>query len=468
MHPDHGEKGDATNMGTSDAQTTIRVAELVCKTKLNQIPREVIDYSKSLALSALGGMVSGAQIPSCKIVTRYVQRMGGNQEATVAASGFKTSVENAALANSHFAHTTEYEDDSMPEGVSAYTLYPPLLALAEKLGSPGSRVLEAFAAGYEVQSRLGIDCNNARKRGYLNLSLTGVLGVAAGAAKLLDLDVERTAWALSLAASQGCGLTRQTGTDAHFIEMGVAGRDGLAAALWASEGLTGSTTIFEGPKGFLDLKSAGEVSKPTDVVNNWGKPYRIMAVGIKSYPCCYHMQRYIQGVVDLKQAHGFRSDEVERVDVEVNPMVPQFIRYHEPRNLAEARFSMPHSLAVAILDDRITLRSFSDERVKDQDARELRQRVKMIVHEEWQYGASGPYPLTVILKDGTRLSKDCMQVNGQPPDLLPVERVIQKYRLCTDHLLAEDKIQESIRMILGLEELDNVARLMDTVVNAKS
>ncbi|MDO9211712.1 MAG: MmgE/PrpD family protein, partial [Deltaproteobacteria bacterium] len=264
---------------------TIRVAQLACKTKLDQIPREVINYSKSLALSALGGMVSGAQIPSCKVVTRYVQRMGGNQEATVAASGFKTSVENAALANGHFAHTTEYEDDSMPEGVSTYTLYPALFALAEKLGSPGSRVLEAFAAGYEVQSRLGIDCNNARKRGYLNLSLTGVLGIAAGAAKLLDLDVERTAWALSLAASQGCGLTRQTGTDAHFIEMGVAGRDGLAAALWAAEGLTGSTTIFEGPKGFLDLKTAGEVSKPTDVVNNWGKPYRVMAVGIKSYPC---------------------------------------------------------------------------------------------------------------------------------------------------------------------------------------
>lgn len=112
-------------MGTSDAQTTMRVAELACKTKLEQIPREVINYSKSLALSALGGMVSGAQIPSCKVVTRYVRRMGGNQEATVAASGFKTSVENAALANGHFAHTTEYEDDSMPEGVSAYTLYPP-------------------------------------------------------------------------------------------------------------------------------------------------------------------------------------------------------------------------------------------------------------------------------------------------------------------------------------------------------
>ncbi len=455
-------------MGDSAAQTTVRVAELVCKTKLDQIPREVVDYSKSLALSALGGMVSGAPIRNCRVVTRYVQRMGGNQEATVAASGFKTSVESAALANGHFAHVTEYEDDSIPEGVSAYTLYPPLFALAEKLGSSGSRVLEAFVAGYEVQSRFGIDCNNARKRGYLNLSLMGVLGIAAGAAKLLDLDVERTAWALSLAASQGCGLTRQTGTDAHFIEMGIAGRDGLAAALWAAEGLTGSTTIFEGPKGFLDLKTAGEISKPTDVVNNWGKPYRVMAVGIKSYPCCYHMQRYIQGVIELKQAHGFRAGDVEMVDVEVNPMVPQFIRYPEPRNMAEARFSMPHSLAVAILDDRITLRSFSDERVTDQDARELRQRVKMIVHEEWQYGAlTGPYPLTVILKDGTRLGKDCMKVNGQPPDLLPVEQVIQKYRLCTENLLAEDKIRESIRLTLGLEELANIAKLMDTVANPK-
>jgi 2-methylcitrate dehydratase len=455
-------------MGDSAVQTTIRVAELVCETKFDQIPREVLSYSKSLALSALGGMVSGAPIPICKIVTRYVQRMGGNPEATVAASGFKTSVENAALANGHFAHTTEYEDDSVPEGVSAYTLFPPIFALAEKLGSPGSRLIEAFVVGYEVQSRLGIDCNAARKRGYLNLSLTGVLGIAAGAAKLLGLDVERTAWALSLAASQGCGLTRQTGTGAHFIEMGVAGRDGLAAALWAAEGLTGSTTIFEGPKGFLDLKTAGEVSKPTDVVNSWGKPYRVMAVGIKSYPCCYHMQRYIQATIELKRAHGFKAGDVVRVDVEVNPMVPQFIRYPEPRNMAEARFSMPHSLAVAILDDRITLRSFSDARVKDQDARELRQRVKMIVHEEWQYGAlTGPYPLTVILKDGTRLRKDCMKVNGQPPDLLSVEQVIQKYRLCTEGLLAEDKIQGSIRMALGLEELDNVARLMDTVANQK-
>ena len=59
-----------------------------------------------------------------------------------------------------------------------------------------------------------------------------------------------------------------------------------------------------------------------------------------------------------------------------------------------------------------------------------------------------------------------MKVTGQPPDLLPQEQVIRKYRLCTEGLLGEDKIKESIRMTLALEELNNVARLMESVANA--
>lgn len=448
------------------AQTTSRVVELICATRFDQLPPEVVDYTKELALSALGGMVAGAPLESCKIVTRYVQRMGGNPEAVVAASGFRTSIENASLANGHFAHTTEYEDDSIPEGVSSYTLFPPLFALAEKLGSPGSRLIEAFAAGYEVQSRLGIDCNTARRRGYQNLCMVGTLGTAAGASKLLGLDQERTTWALSLAASQACGLTRQTGTGAHFIEMGIAGRNGLAAALWAAEGLTGSTTILEGSKGFMDLKTRGDVPQPTDVVNNWGKPYRVMAVGIKSYPSCFHLQRFIQGTVEMKEAHGFRVSDVASIEAEVNPMVPQFIRYPNPRNADEARFSMHHSLAVALLDDRITMASYSDQRVLDKDARDLRERVEMIVHEDWEYGSlTGPYPLTIVLKDGARFGKNCLKVNGQPPDLLPVKKVIQKYRLCTEGLLPEKNIKESIRLTLELDKLDNFARLAALIMN---
>jgi hypothetical protein len=46
--------------------------------------------------------------------------------------------------------------------------------------------------------------------------------------------------------------------------------------------------------------------------------------------------------MELKQAHGFGA-EAEKVEVE-NPMVPQFIRYPEPRT-CRGQVGMPHSLA---------------------------------------------------------------------------------------------------------------------------
>ena len=75
------------------------------------------------------------------------------------------------------------------------------------------------------------------------------IGNAAMAAKMLQLDVEQTASAMSLAASQAAGMARQTGTGAHLIESGFAGRNGICAATLAKRGYTGNRTIFEGPAG---------------------------------------------------------------------------------------------------------------------------------------------------------------------------------------------------------------------------
>ena len=73
------------------------------------------------------------------------------------------------------------------------------------------------------------------------------------AAKMLKLNVEQTAWAMSLAASQATGIARQTGSGAHLIEAGFVGRDGICAAMLAKIGYTGSPTILEGRGGWMDL-----------------------------------------------------------------------------------------------------------------------------------------------------------------------------------------------------------------------
>ncbi|TAK40766.1 MAG: MmgE/PrpD family protein, partial [Betaproteobacteria bacterium] len=144
---------------------TREIAQRVAETRLQDISDDVTRYSKTLAMSALGAMLAGPRCVGSDIVTRYVQRAGGASEASVCGSSGRTSVEGAALANATYAHATEYEDDSFPEAVSSYTLFPAIFALGEHLRSDGRTVLEAFVLAYETQARIGLACREARRLG---------------------------------------------------------------------------------------------------------------------------------------------------------------------------------------------------------------------------------------------------------------------------------------------------------------
>ena len=103
-------------------EITREMARLVVETEIGQLPENVVEYASTLAMSALGAMVSGHRCVAGPETINYVKRHGGSAEATVFGAGFKSSVELAGLANGTFAHATEYEDDSFPEAVSSYTL----------------------------------------------------------------------------------------------------------------------------------------------------------------------------------------------------------------------------------------------------------------------------------------------------------------------------------------------------------
>ncbi len=453
------------NNGTAKTGATHRVAELICETSFDRLPMEVADYGKRLALSAIGGMVAGVHLPASRIVLRHVQRMGGNPQAVVAGAGFRSSIENAALANGIFAHATEYEDDSMPEGVTTYTIFPSIFALAEMLRASGKQVIEAMVVGQEVQGRMGLDVRGVRRRGILNLPFSGIFGVAAASAKMLGLNVEQTEMALGIAASQAGGLVRQMGSMCHFFESGSAARDGLTAAMLAAEGFTSDPGILEGIRGIYEVATGGEVTKPENLVANWGAPYRIMEVGIKKYPCCYQEQRIIDGVLRLKRAHGLRADQVEMVEVDVNPNFVLSVRFPQPTNSNQARFSIHHSIALALMDDKINLESYTDEAAQHPSYAAFRNRVKVRVHEDWDWGfTSGSNPVTVLLKDGTKVAIECVTASGWPPDLLPWQDVVEKYRMCTEPVLGKAKVEESLCLALEMEKLDDISGLAAAIL----
>lgn len=440
------------------------IAERVAGTRIQELPQDVIDYSSTLAMSALGAMVSGHRCTGGAEAIRYVKRQGGDAQATVLGGGFKTSVELAGFANGTFAHATEYEDDSFPEAVSSYTLFPPIFALAEHLHSPGSAVIEAFVAGYETQARIGLACREARRIGYMVLSLAGSMGVAAAASRLLGLDARQTANAISIAASQGGGVGYQTGTAAHIVEMGFSARNGIAAAFMAAEGMNGQPDVLEAPRGLMNMITGGKVDSPEKILSEWGRPYRIFEVGIKSFPCCYHLQRMIESAKELTHERGLRAEDIEKVEVEVNAFFPTVVQHPEPRNEVQAQFSLPHAVALGVLEDQIVPASFSRERIEDERFRRFRPKVKTIVREEWGWTPTGWDPrITYTLTSGETIVRQPKTAKGQPPALLSFDECIPKYHGCVDDLLPPQHVQRSIEMLRHLATLPDAAALVAEV-----
>ena len=214
-------------------------------------------------------------------------------------------------------------------------------------------MIEAFVLGYEAQARIGLACREARRLGYMVLSLAGSIGCAVAAAKLLGLDATGTTMAISLAASQASGIGYQTGSMAHIVEMGFSARNGLTAALLAAEGFTGQPDVLEAPRGLFNIITAGKVDDPAKVLTDWGVPYRVLDVGIKHYPCCYHLQRIIETTLELREQRGLTAGDIEAIDVEVNAFFPTVVQHPEPHDDIEAQFSLPHALAIAMLEPRV-------------------------------------------------------------------------------------------------------------------
>ncbi len=439
------------------AKTTRQIAEWICKNSYKDIGPEVIDYAKLMALSHLGMTAAGAVMPFGKIVIQYTKNNAGKEEAGVIGGGFRTSSEYAALANGSLAHTTELEDDSFPDGLYSCGAWPAVFALGEKYKLSGKDVLEAYVLGYEVGSRIGLASLPAVVKGHLNAAGCLTIGSAAMAAKLMKLNVEKTTHALSLAASQGQGIARQTGAGAHLAEAGFADRDGICAAALAELGYTGNPAILEGRGGFMDLWSG-----QPDFDLPLGEGFRVMDVGIKKYPCCYLQQRNIDGVLDLIAEHNISWENVESIEHEINQTVSMYLKYAQPETGEDARFSLEHSTVACFFDKNVFLDSYTDEKARDARFREARKKVKVTVHPEWPGGYFAfDSPLTIRLKDGREFKKVCVEARGDPSKRLGVKEVMQKYQDCIDFagIYSAKQAKAAAEMALELDKVKDVNEL---------
>jgi 2-methylcitrate dehydratase PrpD len=326
----------------------------------------------------VGCAVGASRHPAVEAALAAVKELEPAPQATLLGRVERVDMASAALVNGIASHTFDFDDTHLKTIIHpAGPVASAALALAERNGASGRRVVDALVLGIDVACRVG----NAiypdhYDRGWHITGSTGMLGAAAACARILGLDATRTAMALGIAASQPVGVREQFGTMTKPLHPGAAARAGLLSALLAKHGYTASTRALEAPRGLGPTYSTKcDWREVTDAL---GVRFEISFNTYKPFACGVVVHPAIDGCVQLRSAHGLAVANVERVDLRVHPLVLELTGKTAPRTGLEGKFSVYHACAAGIAFGRAGEAEFADDVVARPDLAALRGKVHAV------------------------------------------------------------------------------------------
>ena len=448
---------------------TSRIAEYITTTGLEDFPPDAIDAAKAAIIDCLGCALAGSREPLADVLCDYITGLGGVPSSTVIGRGFKTNSLEAALINGAMSHALDYDDVTfITKTHPSAALIPGALPLAEEIEAVGSELLLSYLVGFEVACAVGDAISPAYfdDLGWHPTGPLGTLGAAAAAARLLRLDPEQTAMAVSLAASQASGLRQNFGTMTKPYHAGAACRAGVNAAKLVQAGFTASANALEGRFGFMRAFSGGSGYDPDRAAASLGSRCFLVESGIeiKKYPCCGSAHLALDATTLMLQRESFSADEVDRIDVLVDFDPPRSLIHSRPTGGLEGKFSMQYCLAAEIIDGRVGLATFTDEQVMRTEAQDLIPRIEMRRHPGYEGRTSWTEAhnrVEVHLKDGRVLSERADRATTGALRGVSRDDVRTKFLDCAAAVLSNRDAETALGMLDSLEDVGPVGPLAE-------
>jgi 2-methylcitrate dehydratase PrpD len=347
----------------------------------------------------LGCAIGAAHHESVGAALAAVRMLEPAPQASVLGRADRIDMASAALVNGIASHTFDFDDTHLKTIIHpAGPVASAVLALAEQRGASGRDVVDALVLGIDVACRIGnVMYPDHYDRGWHITGSTGMLGAAAGCARLLRLDAKQTAMALGIAASQPVGLREQFGTMTKPLHPGAAARAGLMSALLAHHGFTASPRALEAPRGYVQVVSDKRAWH--EVSDELGSRFEILFNTYKPFACGIVIHPSIDACVQLRE-RGIAPGQVLRIELRVHPLVLELTGKKEPGDGLAAKFSVYHGCAAGLIFGRAGEAEFADAIVNRADVVALRRKVEASADAAVDEAAAD---VTAVLDDGRRV-----------------------------------------------------------------
>ncbi len=416
----------------------------------------------------LGCAVGAAHHEAADAALAAVNMLQPAPQASVLGRTEKVDMASAALINGITSHTFVFDDTHLKTIIHpAGPVASAVLAMAEHMGShvdetlrvSGREVIDALVIGIDVSCRVG----NAMypdhyDRGWHITGSTGTLGAAAACARLLKLDVQQTAMALGIAASQPIGMREQFGTMTKPFHPGGAARAGLMSALLAGKGFTASPKALEAPRGMMQTISLK--NDWNEITHELGERFEISFNSYKPFACGIVIHPSIDACAQLRK-QGVTPEQIDRIELKVHSLVLELTGKKEPQDGLQAKFSVYHGCAAGLTFGYAAEDEFSDAVVTRPDMVALRRKVVATVDDSIDEASAD---VTAVLLDGRRVHVFVEHAIGSLKNPMSDTQLEAKFQGMSDAILGAGRTSELINACWAIGNAANVNALVALAV----
>lgn len=456
-----------------------RISENVLNIRFNDLSEETVLASKMAILDTLGVMIAGSGAgEGVEKVVGLLDTLGGLEQCSVVGFGKKGNLVFAAMANGALAHSIDYDDAHDDAFVHpSASVVPAALTVGEFTHASGKDLIRAVALGNDVMCRLGFAVSNPEENNSLLWMLPVLLGsfsATVAASALFDLPKEQIVNALGIAFSRAGGtkeLVLEPGALRGLYAM-YPNMTGVLSALMAKNGVPGLKDTFQGQAGFFNMYYSGIFDETA--FDNLGKKFEGDGVSIKPWPCCRFTNSHVDAALQIAIKEDINPDEIKQItlfyaeDNTKRCLEPLEMR-RNPKTMPEAKLSLPFTVAQALAYRKIEIGDFNQAALSDVLLNKLCSETYVEYDENLKSTLSKtmlPGRVRVEMNNGDVFDKRVDVVYGHPKNRMTWSDLVHKFKDCVSFgrkNMSNDEICKLAGVIENLEDLDNVAQIMDMV-----
>jgi 2-methylcitrate dehydratase PrpD len=319
--------------------------------------------------------VSGQDSEAAGVLREYVRIARRSGPCSIWGTGLRADAETAAMVNSAAAQSQDYDDWSPACGAHLSGVMVPATAVFAHETDP-ARGLVSLAVGLMAVNALAVaDFQRLYDQGLQPTHLLGTLGAVVAINHLLDLPQAVCSAALGLAATQLTGLRDHTGTNYKGAQGGIAAAAAVRSVQLARLGLRAGDNAVDTVLRLFGVTDDALAQIATQSL------HRLPVIAPKLFPSCGASHAGIEAALLVREqvvaecGQAALTAEDLQLTICSPPAVLSALRFADPVNADQARFSMPYCVATAWSRGSLPVAAFDATALADDQVRRTMARI---------------------------------------------------------------------------------------------